>query len=153
MDVGRRYIIAVTAVVTAQVDLVEIVSASDAVTLVEGIRVGQSTDTDSEALGVQGIRGFTTSGSGGSTATPVPMDPGDTAYAGTVAVFNTTLANTGTTQTTNDLGWNVLADLIWPSQPAVIVINPSQRWVLRTTGAPVDSLTMRIELFIREIGS
>ena len=153
LDLGRTYTIAVTAAVTAQVDLVEIVSAADAITIIEGFQVFQSTDTDSEALGVQGIKGFTTSGSGGSSATPVPDDPGDAAYAGTVEVFNTTLANTGTTQTTNELGWNVLAPLIWPPQPKAIVLNPSQRWVLRTTGAPTDGLTIRLEIYIREIGS
>lgn len=153
VDVGRTFTVAVTAAVTAQVDVIEIVSAADAVTLIEGITVYQSTDTDSEQLGLTGLRGFTVSGSGGSSATPVPDDPGDAAFAGTVEVFNTTLANTGTTQTTNEFGWNVLAPMVWPPMPKVIVLNPGQRWVLRTSGAPADSITLRVEISIREIGS
>jgi hypothetical protein len=153
VDVGRTYTIAITGAITGQVDIVEIVSAADAITLIEGITVYQSTDTDSEALGLQGLRGFTVSGSGGSSNTPTPDDPGDAAYAGTVEQLNTTLANTGTPQTTNELGWNVLSPAVWPSQPKAIVINPSQRWVLRTSGAPLDSITLRVEIHIREIGS
>lgn len=152
-NVGRAYVIVITGAVTAAVDICEIVSAADAITLVEGFRVFQSTDTDSEALAVEGYRGHTTSGSGGSTNTPTPVDPGDSAFAGTVEQLNTTVATGGTPATTNQLGWNVLADLVWPTRPMSIVINPSQRWVLRLPNAPADSLTLRVEVYIREIGS
>lgn len=152
-DVGRTYTIVITGAVTAQVDLVEIVSAADAVTLVEGYKIFQSTDTDSEALGLEGYRGHTTSGSGGGTATVTPDDPGDTAFAGTAESLNTTLATGGSPVVTHQDAWNVLAPAIWPPRPKAIVINPSQRWVLRTTGAPADSLTVRVEIYIREIGS
>lgn len=152
IDVGRTYVIAATAAVTAQVDLCEVVSASDAVTIIESVEISQSSDTDSEALGIQFVRGFTSSGSGGSSATPTPDDPGDAAFAGTAEVFNTTLASTSGTVMLES-GWNVLSPWIWPSGPAGLVLSPSQRWVVKLTAAPADSLTMRINVRIREIGS
>jgi hypothetical protein len=153
MEIGRNYSIAANASVTAQVDLAEVVAPSDGVVVIESLTAGQSSDTDSEGLGLQALRGHTTSGSGGSSATPVPDDGGDTAFGGTAEVFNTTLATGGTPVTLLDTGWNVLTEYVWPPRPKYWILNPSQRFVFRTTAAPADALTMRVNVGLVEIGS
>ena len=77
--------------VTAAQDLFELNAPSDAVVVVHGVTVSQSSDAGdsaSEQLNVLIHRG-STSGSGGSTPTARPMEAGDAAFGGTVEANNT----------------------------------------------------------------
>jgi hypothetical protein len=62
-------------------------------------------------------RGQTTQGSGGTTPTAQPVEPGDAAAGGTVHVNDTTQASAGTIVTLHDDVFNIEAGLIWIATP------------------------------------
>lgn len=100
------------------------------------------TDDDGE-ISEQGyaswVRGHTTSGSGGTTPTAVPIGGSlDTAFAGTVEANNTTIASAGTTVTISPEGFNFVGQGYrhQPVPEARIVVAPSARLVLRLAAAP-----------------
>src|SRR5262245_26160816 len=99
---GRRYTVSFKAVaVTAQQDFFEVLSPTDAVVIIHGWELSQSTevgDAQEEQLQLTTNRGVgsVTSGSGGSTATAQPIEDGDAAFGGTVEVNNTTKMAAGT---------------------------------------------------------
>ena len=97
---GRIYSIdlADTAVTTA-VDILEITPADDKPVRILGGWIQQKNEASgysTQKLRVEIARGQTTSGSGGSTPTPIPMNADDTAAGFTAETFNTTQASTGT---------------------------------------------------------
>ena len=100
------------------------------------------------------IRGHTVSGSGGSTPTPRPVNPSDAAAGFTAETFNTTPANTGTTNILQNHGWNVRI-------PTPVVYTPEEypkasqantTLILRFLNAPGDSLTIGGHVKVRELG-
>lgn len=143
--------------VTAAQDVFEITAPATSRVLIRGIRIGQYTDAGdaaAEILSVLVIRGYTTSGSGGSSVTPVNLHgwSGAPSASSTVEANNTTVANTGTAVTLLADTMNVQAG--WQYYPAPhdhMVLDYSQRLVVRIT-APADSLTMNGTLIFQEIG-
>lgn len=134
---------------TAAVDLLEINPATNQMLKLLEIRLWQTTelgDAQDEVLPITLVTGFTTSGSGGSSATPVPDEVGDV-FGGTCEVMNTTQANTGTTVSRLLGGFKVIGgEWIWlpvplTDSPAGIWIPYNTRAVIRTT-APADSVTI-----------
>ena len=97
---SRLYVATFAAVAaTAAQDLFEIVASSSSRVLIHGWEIGQSTeagDAQDEMARLELILGYTVSGSGGSSFTPLPLDAGHAAFGGTCEINNTTLANTGT---------------------------------------------------------
>lgn len=152
---SRLYTVTFNAVaVTAAQDLFELTPADDKPITIIGWALDQTTDfgdAAAEQLGLQVIRGFTASGSGGSTPTPAPLDPNDTAAGFTAEANNTTLANTGTTATLYSAGWNVQAGcrdfLPEGMQPKATQANTTI--VLRMT-APADSITLNGTIWVAE---
>lgn len=156
MAYGRIYNVIVTGVAaTAAQDLFEVVSASTGVTILRALEIAQETevgDAQDEMLRVQIITGYTTSGSGGSSATPTPKSLGMSAYGGTCEINNTTLANTGTAAIHKSSAFNVRAGYVWlPAEEDMIVVRPSERAVVRLAGTPTDSITFSATLTIEEI--
>ncbi len=154
---GRTYAVTFNAVaLTAAADLFEITPADDKPCEVVSIYIGQTTeagDAADEMLGVQIIRGFTTSGSGGSAATPTPLRPADTAAGFTAEVNNTTLANTGTTTTLHSDAFNVRAGWVYiPPLDARPVVNQGNTTLVVRTTAPADSVTFNGTMIVRELG-
>ena len=154
---GRTYAVTFNAVaLTAAADLFEITPADDKPCEVVSIYIGQTTeagDAADEMLGVQIIRGFTTSGSGGSAATPTPLRPADTAAGFTAEVNNTTLANTGTTTTLHSDAFNVRAGWVYiPPLDARPVVNQGNTTLVVRITAPADSVTFNGTLIVRELG-
>lgn len=154
---GRIYTVIFSAVsVSAAQDLFELTPADDKPVEIVGIELGQSSDSgdaQDEQLQLSIIRGFTTSGSGGTTPTPQPVASSIDAAAGfTSEVNNTTLANTGTTGTLWTSCWNVRAGYInwFPEglRPAASQANTTI--VVRQT-APADAITMSGTLWVREL--
>jgi hypothetical protein len=141
--------------VTAAQDVFEIAAPSDKCVVIHEIVVEQSSDAgdaQAELLRIQAIRGFTTSGSGGSTPTPAPLESGNAAAGSSADVNNTTLATSGTTATLFDRAFNVQIGFFWqPTPECRIVLSPSQRLVVRIP-APADSLTMHGTMIFEEIG-
>ena len=143
--------------VTAAQDLFEITAPATSRVLIRGIRIGQYSDAGDAAAGLLSIlliRGYTASGSGGTSATPVNLGgwAGAAAASSSVEVNNTTVANTGTPATLLADSLNVQGG--WQYYPAPhdhIILDYSQRLVVRIT-APADSLTMNGTLLFQEIG-
>lgn len=154
---GRTYSVAFNAVaVTAAQDLWEITPADDKPVEIVGIEIGQYSDAgdaQDELLGLQIIRGFTTSGTGGTAPTPVPMSPNSSAAGFTAEVNNTTLANTGTTTTLHSTAFNVRAGYVqWFPIDARPAANQGNTTIVVRLTAPADSLTMNGTLWVRELG-
>lgn len=155
---GATFVVTFNAVaVTAAQDVFEIVAPSTSKLLIREVVLGQYTDAgdaQAELLGVSIRRGYTTSGSGGSSATPVNLagHSGARAAAATAEVNNTTVAADGTVVTLRSEIWNVQAPYrYYPAPCEQIVVNASERFVVRIT-APADSITMNGTLVFEEIG-
>lgn len=153
---GRTYAVSFNAVaITAAQDLFEITPADDKPVEIVGLVIGQYTDAgdaQDELLSLRIVRGFTSSGSGGSSATPVPLLPADTASGFTAEVNNTTLATTGTTVELLNDSFNVRAGYqIWfPPEARPSASQANTTMVVRIT-APADSITGNATLYVREV--
>lgn len=154
---GRMYTVSFTAVaVTAAQDLFEVVAPADSVVVLHAIYLGQTTelaDAAEEQLRIAIKSGSTTSGSGGSSATPVPLSLGDAAFGGTAEVNNTTQATSGTIVTHHNDTWNLRGpyQLIFTPEMRK-VLSPSARMTVELLAAPADSVTMSGTLYLEEIG-
>lgn len=154
---GQLYTAQFTATaVTAQVDLFELNVASTKAVRIHRCVIGQSSDpgdAQAEMLGITFVRGYTTSGSGGSAPTPQKLATGLGAAATTVETLNTTLATGGTASVLEADAFNVAVGYRYqPAPEERIELAPSERLVIRLGGAPADSLTMSGTLVFEEIG-
>ena len=143
--------------ITTIVDVVEIQPADDKPVTVLAVHLLQTTDVGDaaeEVLGLSWLRGFTASGTLGTTAgaTPRPVDPDDAAAGMVAEAFNTTLASGGTAVTMGRMGWNVRIPLVEIYVPGggVKVTQANTTLVLRLDAAPVDSLTMSGSILVEE---
>lgn len=136
--------------VSAVQDLFEINAPSDAIVVVHGFEISQSSDTDSEQLNLLVHRG-STSGSGGSTPTVVPLAVGDTGAGVTVEANNTSQSTEGAF--IHSAAFNVLNGYLWmPTPETRPVISPSGRLIIELQTAPGDELTMSGTVYLEEIG-
>lgn len=155
---GRVYAASFSEVaVTAQVDFFEILAASGKPFQIHSLHLSQSSDAgdaESEGLGllVRRVTGAPTSGSGGSTATPTPLVPNDTASGATVETNNTTQLSGGTSTTLHACAFNVLSglDIIWTPETRP-VIDASTRVVVELLTTPADSLTLSGTIYFEEL--
>ena len=154
------YVATFTAVaVTAAQDVFEIVAPAEGRVRIRELRLGQysdAADAQAEMLSILALRGYTTSGSGGSSVTPANLAPvglGTPLVAGsTVEANNTTVASTTTPLTLLADSWNVMGGFrYYPVPEERIEIAASQRLVFRIT-APADSITLNGTLVFEEIG-
>lgn len=139
--------------VSAAQDLLELVAPSDAVILIHELNISQSSDgasADSEMLQTTVLRGATTSGSAGGSATVVPLEAGQPAAGGTYERNNTTQASAGTIVSLAARAWNVLNGLQVVFDPP-LVVSPGIRCVVTVT-APADALTLNCDALIDELG-
>lgn len=142
--------------VTAIQDLFEIVAAADSIVVVHDLHLSQNTDVGDaaeEVLRIELTSGHTTSGSGGSSVTPVPAQLQDSAFGGTCEANNTTQASTGTIVTHYVWNWNIRVgfDKIWTPETRP-VIAPSRRMCVELPAAPADSVSMSGTITFEEIG-
>jgi hypothetical protein len=133
---------------------VEVTAASSRRVKILGWEIGQSTeagDAQDEQLRLELIRGYTTSGSGGSAFTPLALDPNDPAALAAAEINNTTVASAGTPQVMHATAFNVRAGHIWLPppllQPSIAV---STRIVLRMNLTPADSVSFSGTLYFEE---
>jgi hypothetical protein len=158
MDTGRQYLVtwdAATAVTTA-IDIFEIVPADDKPVFLDELTIWQTSDfgdAQDEVLQIQVIIGYTTSGSGGASATIGRQSAGEVAASFTAECRNTTLATVGTTYIVHADGWNVRAPYIWTPREgwSPMGTQPVPLYV-RLPVAPADSLTMNAMIKLRETG-
>lgn len=156
---SRMYVVTFegVAVVAAQ-DFFELSPADDKPLLVHGVYLSQSSDVSDvaeEMLRVTIKRGHTTSGSGGSAATPAPLPSSAGAAAGFAAeINNTTPASAGTAVTLHADTFNVRAGWAYiptpEARPGASQANTTL--VVRLEAAPADSLTMSGTIVVEELG-
>lgn len=153
---GRVYAVTFTATaVTAAVDLFELSPADDRPIRLLGLFLGQTTelgDAAEEQLELRIIRGHTTSGSGGSSATPAPLSPADAAAGFAAEVLNTTLASAGTGAVLWADSWNVRAGypLIFTPEMQPQASQANTTIVVRLASTPADSITIVGTLIVEE---
>lgn len=146
--------------VTAAQDLFEILAGTSTVIKIHEWEISQNSDAadaQAEVLRVEEVRGdgSVTSGSGGSTHTPQPIDNGDAASGATVEINNTTrmAVGTGVLDELQQYGWNVRIPLSKIYTPETRpVITPGDRWTLALDDTPADELTMSGYVLFEEIG-
>jgi hypothetical protein len=135
-------------------DLFELVSPAAGIIDIHGYELFQTTDfgdAQAEGLSLVWIRGFTTTGSGGTTVTPGLQSGRDGTASATCKANNTTLATVGTTTTYVASGWNVQggAEKFWPPEVRPRLRN-SERGVLRM-GTPTDPITLNGTIYFEEL--
>lgn len=155
--IGLEFFVHFAAVaVTAAQDLFELSSASGKPLIIEDGELSQDTDfgdAQDEGLRIQWRRGNTTSGSGGSTPTPVKKNPSAGAATFTAETNNTTKATAGTPDTIMPSTWSVRAEKRFAPLPqGVIEVAAGSRICLELVNAPTDSITMSGWLLVREVG-
>jgi len=142
--------------ITVAVDVVEFQPADDHPLEIVAAFLFQTTDfgdAAEEILPLQIIRGFTTSGSvGGTAGTPRPLRRDGTAQF-VHEVVNTTLASVGTSHVLLTDGWNVRMPYVihpwdWEEFPMASQLDTTM--VLRLPSAPIDSITIRGSVWVRE---
>lgn len=152
---ARVYTVIFSAVaVSAAQDLFELTPADDKPIAIIGIELGQTSDygdANDEGLQLSIIRGFTTSGSGGSAPTPGVLNPADTAAGFTAEVNNTTVATTGSSVTLWTGAWNIRAGYMnkWSAEERFWATQANTTIVVRMT-APADAITMSGTLWVLE---
>lgn len=154
---GRMYSVQFTGVaVVAQQDLFEITAAAGKVLRLHALYLSQSSevgDAQEEGLSILVKSGQTTSGSGGSAPTPVPLNVTDAAAGFAAEVNNTTKASAGTIVTHHADNWNVRVpfQIIWTPETRP-EITGSRRLTVELATTPADSITMSGTLYVEEIG-
>lgn len=154
---GRMYTgIFAGVAVTAQQDFFEIVAPADSAVVLHAVYLSQETDVGDaaeEMLRVAIKSGQTTSGSGGSAPTAIPLSLGDAAFGGTVEVNNTTKASVGTIVTHHSDAFNIRTGWVYLPTPEMRkVLSPSARMTVELLTTPADSLTMNGTIVFEEIG-
>ena len=154
---GRVYTVQFENVaVTALQDLFEITPADDKPVKLLGLFLSQSSeigDAQEEMMRIQVIRGYTSSGSGGSAPTPVPVDPNTAAAGFTAEVNNTTVATTGTAVILHSESFNERTGLAmwWTPETCPIASQANTTIVVRLLANPADSVTMNGTLYVEEL--
>ena len=154
---GRVYTVQFENVaVTALQDLFEISPADDKPVKLLGLFLSQSSeygDSQEEMMRIQVIRGYTSSGSGGSAPTPVPVDPNTAAAGFTAEVNNTTVATTGTAVILHSESFNERTGLAmwWTPETCPIASQANTTIVVRLLANPADSVTMNGTLYVEEL--
>lgn len=154
----RVYTVVFQAVaITVSQDLFEISPADDKPVQFLGLMLANSTDfgdAQDEILRWSVIRGFTTSGSGGSAPTPNPTKRSDSAAGFAAEVNNTTKATTGTTKTLHADGFNVRVGCAfwWTPETTPEASQGDTTMVVRLESAPADSITFDGTLYVAEFG-
>lgn len=144
-------------------DLFELVPNATTRLRILEVELGQYTDfgdAQAEIVSLLIMRGHTTSGSGGSSVTPGNLDPYSRASVTTVERNNTTLATGGSPVTLLASTWHIQAGFLWrpPEDPKLIahrrqiIVQPSQRLVVRMNSALADDVTANGTVTFEEIG-
>lgn len=147
--------------ITAAQDLFEVRASANSIVIIHGFSLFQTTDlgdAQEEVLRLTTNRGTgsVNSGSGGSSATLIPLIRGTTSFGGTVEVNNTTVLAIGTGTLTNDIehiGWNIRIPMnFWWTPESRPIILPSDYWTLELEAAPADSITVSGTIYIEQNG-
>lgn len=154
---GRVYTVEFENVsVSAAQDLFELDPGTDEPIEIMGWQFTQISDlgdSEEEVLRVKVIRGNATSGSGGTSATPAPIQNA-AAASFSAEVNNTTEASTGTEVDLYSGGFNIrVGELMVLPEEFRFACNATQGLiVLRLMAAPADAITLSGTLWVKEHG-
>lgn len=158
MALGRIYTASFNAVaISAAQDLLEILGSADSVLRLREFHFTQSSDAgDSESeqllVSFRRVTGSPTSGSGGSTVTPVAKRTGDPAFGGTVEANNTTQLSGGTNSLYGIEAGNVMAGVHYmPPEDDMPITAGATRILIELEAAPADAITGSGYAVIEEI--
>lgn len=156
---GRMYAVTFENVaVTAAQDFFEISPADDKPVLIHAVHLAQYSDTGDaaeEILRVTIKRGHTSSGSGGSAFTPLPLQSSAGVAAGAAAeINNTTIASAGTAVALHADTFNIRTGWVFIPTPECRpgASQANTTIVVRLEAAPADSLSMSGTLIFEELG-
>lgn len=159
---GRIYAVSYQGTVTnagGDSDLLELLPADDKPVKLRGMLLSQISevgDAAEEGLRVSIMRlpATVTSGTGGSAATPVPMDSADSAAGVSVECNNTTVATTsGTAVTLAEIGWNERNspyEMWFPDDRFAPKAKQGEGLVVRMQTTPADDFTGCFTFWIEE---
>ncbi len=151
---GRMYSvpIQIAAFGTAAGDVLELVPATNILAILHGFEFGQQ-DSETQELFGWVLKRQATGGSGGTTVTPAPEDPGDVAASFTAESANTTDAS-GTTTILKPLTWNTLGQAIfWPPPSGRSkLIGGGDSLVIAIVTTPVLNADIQGFALVEEIG-
>lgn len=157
---ARNYSVsfAATTVATASgdVDWFELTPADDKPIEIVGLYIATTSEiaeAQEEWIAYQILRGHTTSGSGGSAATPAPLISADAAASFAAEVLNTTVASVTTPVIVHAGAFQVRAgeQIWWPDQCGPSATQANTTIVVRQMGAVTDDVTMTGCLYVREM--
>lgn len=155
---GRMYSVVFQAVaVTAAQDLLLLLTNATVPIKIYSVEIGQSSDAgdaQDEMLRIALKTGMTSTGSGGSAPTPVPIITGDTAAVTTARANDTTASSGGTIVVRQETCFNVRAGYIFMPVPELRPIVPAStggRFAVNLVAAPADSLTMSGTIYFEEL--
>jgi hypothetical protein len=134
-------------------DLVELDAATDKPIELYGIMLyttSELQEAQEEWLRCKVIRGHTTTGNG-TTATPRPLSPVDTAAGFVAETFSTTIASAGTGVDLAAFAFNVRAgyEILLPEGSGYWT-SGADLLVVRLMAAPTDDVSMNMTFFVRE---
>lgn len=136
--------------VTAVQDLFELTAASNVAVVIHEIELSQITQAASELLQIKLHRG-TSSGSGGTAASEIALDPGMPTADSAVEINNTTQS-----VETNLLRvdhWNVVNPYLYVPTPETRILVPGAGlFIVELETAPGASMTMSGTLIWEELG-
>jgi len=158
---GRMYTAIFKSIsVTVAQDFFEVLAATGKPVIIHGFSIAQSSDVSDaaeEMLVVVANRGVgaVTSGSGGSTVTPQPIDDGEAAATAVVERNNTSAMSPGS-GSIEELEAHIINIRVpytfWYTPETRPVITPGNRWALELETVPADALVMSGTLWFQEIG-
>ncbi len=154
----RVYTVSFTEVaVTAAVDIFELAPGDDKPLEVLGLFIYQSSDfgdAQAEILPYRVIRGHATTGTGGASPTPRPLQRGDSAAGFTADTNNTTGATAGTAVDLHCGAFNLaVGENLWlPEGCEWGVSQADGLLVVRLASAPADSIDLSGTMYVREQG-
>ena len=158
----RRYVCAFDQVtVSAAQDLFEITGGSAKLCEIIELFIGGKLDIttvggDQNALTMKRYTGTYTTGAGGSTITPRPLDPGDAAATFTCKANETTrtVVNTGTVVTLPCMNFNWVGNgFLWlPTPRSTIFLPASSAIVVGLETPPAASTGVSGYVIVEEIG-
>lgn len=146
---------------TNPIDLWDIAPATNKPIVLLGISLdnvgiaADAGDAQEELLPIQIVRGFATVGSGGASATSMPVQENDTAASFTARTCDTTVAvvGAGATNVIGGLGWNVRVPLreFWPLELCPTCSAAQTRMVVKLTAAGGDAITISGTAWVGEL--
>ena len=159
---GRIYTVSYQGTITnagGDSDLLELLPADDKPVKLRGLLLSQISevgDTAEEGLRISILRmtATVTSGSGGSSVTPAPMDSADVAAGVAAECNNTTVATTnGSTITIAEVGWNIRLspyELWFPDDRFAPKAKQGEALLVRMQTTPADDFTGMFTFWVEE---